>query len=177
VIAKILVFNPSAPVIAVVSLADAVVRSLEVDVSEFGDSAAKRLVEIGRKADDRSQHLRRAGRRGVLAVRRGEVVLLSLIAPYATDRQCLRELIAEHGVYAEFYVATPLDECRRRDPKGLYRAAARGELTQLTGVDAPYEPPVSPNLVLDGRSAPDPQRVDAALRWILAARVGCGARP
>jgi adenylyl-sulfate kinase len=150
------------------------VGAIHLDGDELRQSSSR---DLGFDRASRSEQLRSAGIRGVLAVRRGEVVLLSLIAPYATDRQWLRELIAEDGVYAEFYVATPLDECRRRDPKGLYRAAARGELAQLTGVDAPYEPPVSPDLVLDGRSAPDPQQVDAALKWILAARVGCGARP
>lgn len=133
--------------------------------------------DLGFDRASRSEHLRRAGMRGVLAVRRGEVVLLSLIAPYAADRQWLRELVVADGVYAEFYVATPLNECRRRDPKGLYRAAARGELTHLTGVNAPYEPPISPELVLDGRSAPEPQQVDAALKWILEARIGRGGRP
>lgn len=150
------------------------VETTHLDGDELRQGASR---DLGFDRASRSEHLRRAGRRGVLAVRRGEVVLLSLIAPYAADRQWLRELVVTDGVYAEFHVATPLDECRRRDPKGLYRAAARGDLTQLTGLDAPYEPPTSPELVLDGRTTPNPQQLDTAVKWILEARVGCGQRP
>lgn len=132
--------------------------------------------DLGFDRTSRGEHLRTAGARAGVDVRGGAVVLMSFIAPYAADRQRLRESVAADGVYAEFYVATPLDECRRRDPKGLYRAALGGELEQFTGVDAPYEPPASPDLLLGGESAPSTLQVRTALSWILTTRAGCGDR-
>ena len=74
-------------------------------------------------------------------------MIVSFISPYRADRQLARECVAE-GQFIEVFVDTPVDECRRRDPKGLYDRADRGELRNFTGVDAPYEEPLVPEIRL-----------------------------
>jgi bifunctional enzyme CysN/CysC len=79
----------------------------------------------------------------------GAIAIVSVISPYEVDRQVARS-IHEGGEleFLEVFVNTPLDECERRDPKGLYARARAGKITGLTGVDAPYEPPRDADLVL-----------------------------
>lgn len=84
----------------------------------------------------------------------GVVALASLVSPLKSDREIARALNdAAKLPFIEVYVATPREECERRDPKGLYARARSGELKGLTGVDAPYEPPENPDLVLDTTGA------------------------
>lgn len=91
------------------------------------------------------------------------MALVSLISPYAADRAAARALHEQAGLpFFEVFVDTPLEECQRRDPKGLYARARAGHLAGLTGVDAPYERPVAPELTLVS-SGPE-----GALREILA---------
>jgi adenylylsulfate kinase-like enzyme len=79
----------------------------------------------------------------------GTVAIVALVSPYADCRGKVRELHEREGLaFVEVFVNTPPDECARRDPKGLYARAQTGELTGLTGVDAPYEPPRAPELEL-----------------------------
>ena len=77
----------------------------------------------------------------------GLIVIVSFISPYRTQRDRARSLF-EPGEFLEIFVDTPLRECERRDPKGLYAKARRGELKNFTGIDSPYEPPVSPEVHL-----------------------------
>jgi adenylylsulfate kinase len=80
----------------------------------------------------------------------GVVVLVPVIAPYAAARDAVRAAHADAGVpFSEVYVATPLSVAEDRDVKGLYARARRGEISGLTGVDDPYEPPTAPELVID----------------------------
>ena len=82
------------------------------------------------------------------------VALASLVSPLKSDREIARALNdAAKLPFIEVYVSTPLAECEKRDPKGLYARARAGELKGLTGVDAPYEPPENPDLVLDTTGA------------------------
>jgi len=84
----------------------------------------------------------------------GALALASLVSPLKSDREIARTLNdAGKLPFIEVYVATSLAECETRDPKGLYARARRGELKGLTGVDAPYEPPENPDLVLDTTDA------------------------
>jgi bifunctional enzyme CysN/CysC len=84
----------------------------------------------------------------------GVVALVSLVSPFAADRRLAREIHAAHGLrFLEVYVDTPADVCAQRDPKGLYARARAGELRNFTGVDAPYEPPEAPELVVAGAGA------------------------
>ena len=81
-------------------------------------------------------------------------VLVSFISPFRAERQMARERLGD-GEFVEIFVDTPFEECARRDPKGLYAKALRGELRNFTGVDSPYEVPLSPELHLEtaGRTA------------------------
>jgi adenylylsulfate kinase-like enzyme len=76
-------------------------------------------------------------------------VIVSAISPYEEARRHARSLIEPHVPFVEVYVATPLEECARRDPKGLYAAAFAGEIDDFTGVSAPYEEPSSPEVRID----------------------------
>jgi len=116
-----------------------------------GDNVRRQLwPELGLSRADREQNLSRIAIVARLLARNGVVVLVSAIAPYAQARRDLRLAHAEAGVgFAEVHVATPLEVCRRRDVKGLYARCDRGEIFGLTGVDAVYEQPESPELRLD----------------------------
>lgn len=99
----------------------------------------------------RSEQTRRAAHVSVLLARAGLVAIVSLISPYAEDRRRAREIHQSAGLgFHEIWIDTPLHVCEERDPKGLYRRARAGELQCLTGVDAPYEPPLEPELCIRG---------------------------
>ncbi len=115
---------------------------------------------------DRIENIRRAAEAAKLMVEAGLIVLVSFISPYRSDRQAARELY-DPGEFLEVFVDTPVDECRRRDPKGLYKRADAGQIANFTGVSAPYEAPENPELRLDTTSAPAEElaeRVVEALR-------------
>jgi len=84
-------------------------------------------------------------------------VIVSAISPYEEMRRHARSLVEQHAPFVEIFVATPLEECARRDPKGLYAAAFAGEIDEFTGVSAPYEEPLEPELRLEttGRMPPE----------------------
>lgn len=77
------------------------------------------------------------------------IAILALITPYASTRERMRERIERVGTFLEVYVATPLQECERRDPKGHYAKARHGRLRHFTGISDPYEPPENPDLIID----------------------------
>ena len=104
--------------------------------------------DLGFTAADRVENIRRIGEVARLMVDAGLIVLTAFISPYRAERQMARALFAE-GEFIEVYVDTPLDVAERRDVKGLYRKARRGELKNFTGIDAPYEAPTAPELRLD----------------------------
>lgn len=116
-----------------------------------GDELRTNLsADLGFSDEDRNTHVRRVGFVAQLLAGQGVVALVPVIAPYAQARDVVREQHAARGCdYFEVHVATPAAECMRRDPKGLYRRAAAGELSGLTGYDAAYEEPVRPDLRLD----------------------------
>jgi bifunctional enzyme CysN/CysC len=117
--------------------------------------------DLGFTASDRSENVRRVGEVARLFADAGLVALVPLISPFRADRDQARSVHAEAGLpFIEVFVDTPLEECERRDPKGLYAKARAGELRGFTGIDDPYEPPTGAELVLspdDG--APDAQAV------------------
>ena len=116
-----------------------------------GDEVRKLLSsELGYSRKHRRLNVLRHGYIAAEICRHGGVVISALIAPYASDRAEMRELVARCGRFVEIYLSTPLAVCERRDPKGLYARARAGELQHMTGVDDPYEPPRSPELALDG---------------------------
>jgi adenylylsulfate kinase len=116
---------------------------------------------LGFSAADREENIRRIGEVAKLFADCGLITMTSFISPYRADRDKARALHAEAGLpFVEVHVATPIDTCEQRDPKGLYKKARAGQLKGFTGVDDPYEPPLHPELTLDATST-SPQ--DAAV--------------
>ncbi|HWU61103.1 MAG TPA: sulfate adenylyltransferase subunit CysN [Ensifer sp.] len=103
---------------------------------------------LGFTAEDRVENIRRVAEVAKLMADAGLIVLVSFISPYKAERQLARELM-EDGEFFEIFVDTPIEECMRRDPKGLYKKALAGEIKNFTGIDAPYEAPQTPELHLE----------------------------
>jgi adenylyl-sulfate kinase len=105
--------------------------------------------DLGFSKDDRERNVGRVGEMARLFADSGTVAIVALVSPYADCRAKVRELHEREGLtFLEVFVNTPAAECERRDPKGLYARAHNGELTGLTGVDAPYERPRAPEIEL-----------------------------
>lgn len=113
-----------------------------------GDAVRTHLTrDLGFSREDRDENVRRIGFVAQLLSRNGVVVLVPVIAPYRSARDEVRAL-HEPGRFLEVHVATPVDVCSERDVKGLYAKQKAGDLTGLTGVDDPYEPPLDPEVVV-----------------------------
>lgn len=105
--------------------------------------------DLGFSPEDRAENIRRAVHVAVLLAQTGLVTLCSFISPYQSDRAEARQIAATAGVeFIEVFVDAPLETVEARDPKGLYKRARAGEITQFTGIDAPYEVPASPDVTL-----------------------------
>lgn len=105
--------------------------------------------DLGFSASDRSENVRRVGEVARLFADAGLVALVPLISPYRADRERVRAKHAEVGLrFVEVHVATPIEVCVQRDPKGLYARARAGEISGFTGLDDPYEVPEAAELVL-----------------------------
>src|SRR3954467_3400205 len=104
---------------------------------------------LGFSKEDRDTNIERIGWVASRLARAGAAVIVSAISPYEAGRRHARSPAEPHAPFVEVYVATPLEECARRDPKGLYRAAFAGEIEDFTGVSAPYEEPLEPELRLE----------------------------
>jgi bifunctional enzyme CysN/CysC len=117
--------------------------------------------DLGFSEEDRAENVRRVGEVARILAEAGTISIVSLVSPYTAERDKVRAAHEEAGIpFFEVFVDTPLEECERRDPKGLYAKARAGEITNLTGVGAPYEAPTSPDLVTD----PD---LETAVRQVL----------
>jgi adenylylsulfate kinase len=114
--------------------------------SRHGKDYAERF-GLGFSAEDREENIRRIGAVAELFCNAGIVTLAAFVSPYRRDRDALRERLGKD--FIEVFVDAPLAVCEGRDPKGLYKKARAGELKDFTGIDAPYEPPQSPELRLD----------------------------
>jgi len=106
---------------------------------------------LGFSAEDRTENIRRIGEVAKLFADSGVITITSFVSPYRADRDLVRKLHADAKPampFVEVFVDTPVAECEKRDPKGLYKKARAGEIKGFTGVDDPYEAPTSPELVL-----------------------------
>lgn len=103
---------------------------------------------LGFSAEDRTENIRRIGEVSKLFVDSGQVVLTAFISPFQEDRAQVREIL-EGNEFLEVYVECPLEECEKRDPKGLYKKARSGEIRDFTGIDSPYESPANPELTIN----------------------------
>jgi len=103
--------------------------------------------DLGFSPEDREENIRRIGEVANLFADAGIIAITAFISPYRRDRDRVRKLLGE-GRFIEVYVNCPLEVCERRDPKGMYARARRGEIPEFTGISAPYEPPEAPEIEL-----------------------------
>ena len=123
-----------------------------------GDNVRHGLnANLGFSAEDREENIRRIGEVARLFADAGIITITSFISPYRSDRERVRTIHQGSGlVFIEVFIDTPVEVCEKRDPKGLYQKARRGELKGFTGVDDPYEPPQNADLILrTGKKEPD----------------------
>lgn len=129
-----------------------------------GDELRKGLCsDLGLSERDRAENIRRAGEVAKLMADAGLVVVCAFVSPFEADRQRVRRLFPEGG-FIEIHLSTPLEECMRRDPKGLYALARSGDITGLTGWDVPYEAPTAPEFVFDTSALGEAAMVEALMR-------------
>jgi adenylylsulfate kinase len=134
-------------------------RGVDVEYID-GDALREVFPQTGFTREQREEHLRRTGYMASRLAAHGVTVVASFVSPYRESRDFIRALCPR---FAEIYVATPLEECERRDVKGLYARARRGEIRNFTGIDDPYEVPEHPELSLDTRALSVEQSVNQLL--------------
>jgi bifunctional enzyme CysN/CysC len=123
--------------------------------------------DLGFSGADRRENLRRAAEVASLAFEQGAIVLCSFISPFAADRDFARSLVPE-GSFLEIYMACDVETCRKRDAKGLYARAARGEIPEFTGLSSPYEIPPNPEILADTRDGPPEAIVESIMTRVLS---------
>jgi adenylylsulfate kinase len=123
-------------------------KGVEVEYID-GDALREVFPNTGFTRAERDEHLRRTGYLASRLEAHGVTVVASFVSPYRESRDFIRKLCRD---FVEIYVSTPLEECERRDVKGLYARARRGEIRNFTGIDDPYEPPEHPEMTLDTRA-------------------------
>ena len=126
--------------------------SFEILEPVHGEEFAKRF-GLGFGPQDREENIRRIGCVAEIFCSAGSIALTAFVSPYRADRDRVRELVTATGEAADFvevFVDTPIEICEQRDPKGLYKKARAGEIKGFTGIDAPYEAPLNPEIHLDG---------------------------
>jgi len=115
-----------------------------------GDAVRAKLPPgtLGFSKEHRDRNVRHVGSMAADVTKAGEIALCALIAPYDGARHDVREMVTQHGGFFLVYLATPLQVCEQRDPKGLYKKARAGEIKEFTGISAPYEAPANPELTV-----------------------------
>jgi len=126
-------------------------NAMGVPTELLDGDAVRSLLPTGFSRAERDLHIRRVGFLASRLEQHGVTVICALISPYAESRAWVRQQCRR---FVEIHVSTPLEECERRDVKGLYAAARRGEIASFTGVGDPYEPPVAPELTIDTSTVP-----------------------
>lgn len=135
------------------TIANRVAKSLhELGVQTYvldGDNIRHGLnKDLGFSDEDRKENIRRIGEVAKLFVDSGQMVFTAFISPFREDRETVRNLL-EDDEFVEVYVKCPLSQCEQRDPKGLYKKARNGEISDFTGISSPYEEPLNPEIVLE----------------------------
>jgi adenylylsulfate kinase len=130
----------------------------------YGEKFAARF-GLGFGQQDREENIRRVGAVAKLMCDAGLVTLTAFVSPYRADRDSVRATLAP-GDFLEVFIDAPLEVCESRDPKGLYKKARAGVLKDFTGVDAPYESPLHPELVLKSADAPPEVLADKVVRFL-----------
>jgi len=123
--------------------------------------------DLGFSPEDRNENIRRIGEVAKLFAESGALVLTAFISPYRADRDRIRQTCRRPADFVEIFVSCPLDVCEQRDPKGLYEKARAGEIPEFTGISAPYEEPVSPELTVDTAASGVDECVDQVLSFLV----------
>ena len=126
--------------------------------------------DLGLSPKDRKENIRRIAEVAKLMVDAGILVFAAFIAPYRESRRFAREVMADHPFY-ECYVKCSVEQCEKRDPKGLYKRARAGEITNMTGLTAPYEEPQNPDLVINTNHMPLNQCVDQLINFLITSKI------
>jgi adenylyl-sulfate kinase len=130
--------------------------------------------DLGFSEEDRNENIRRVAEVAAILYELGNIVICAFISPFRAEREFARRLVPE-GRFLEVHVSCGLDECRRRDPKGLYAKAERGEIRSFTGVDSAYEEPEKPELTIDTEKLSLEESVDALVAAIRNAQASPAA--
>jgi adenylylsulfate kinase len=140
-------------------------RGYRVEVLD-GDEVRRQISrDLGFSKEDRDENIRRIGELAATRTREGSIVLVAAISPYRAARERVRGRI---GRLLEVFVDAPLAVCEQRDPKGLYRKARLGELSHLTGLDDPYEPPLAPEV----RCLTSEESIQVSSQKVISALIG-----
>lgn len=123
--------------------------------------------DLGFSEQDRHENMRRIGETAKLFVESGSIVLAAFVSPYREDRERVRSRLP-HGEFYEVYCECELDVCESRDPKGLYARARKGEIDNFTGISAPYEPPIKPDIMINSSTMSVEEEVDMVLDRLVA---------
>lgn len=121
--------------------------------------------DLGFSEEDRKENIRRIGEVSKLFVDGAQVVLTAFISPFKADRQVVRDLL-EEDEFVEVYVKCPIEECEKRDPKGLYVKARQGIISDFTGITSPYEEPENPELVVETNLHSVDECVDQVIAYL-----------
>lgn len=131
-----------------------------------GDNVRKGLNNnLGFSPEDRKENIRRIAEVSNLMIDAGLVVLAAFVSPYKADRAMIQQTVGASN-YIEIFVNTPLEECEKRDVKGLYAKARKGEIKDFTGISAPYEKPEHPHIEIDTTKSSVPNAVNEILTYI-----------
>lgn len=131
-----------------------------------GDNVRYHLCkDLGFSNEDRIENIRRIGEVSKLFVDCGVITLCAFISPFRQDRRMVRDLF-EDDEFIEVFVDTSLEECERRDPKGMYKMARKGEIKKFTGIDSPYEMPEKPELVLPGDEKTPEELAEVVIEYL-----------
>ncbi len=120
---------------------------------------------LGFSPEDRTENIRRIGEVAKLFTDAGIITITAFISPYREDRDAVRRLLSD-GEFIEVYVKCPLDVCEERDTKGLYKKARAGEVKDFTGISAPYEEPLNPELTIDSSKLTVEESTRAVLNYL-----------
>ncbi|MGB0899475.1 MAG: adenylyl-sulfate kinase [Psychrobium sp.] len=121
--------------------------------------------DLGFGDDDRKENIRRIGETAKLMSDAGLIVLSAFISPFTQERDSVRRMLAA-GEFIEVHVATSLSVCENRDPKGLYKKARTGEIANFTGISSDYQPPISPELILQTDELSVEQSVEQLINYL-----------
>ncbi len=153
------------------TLAGVLKKKFENDYCRFvevldGDEVRKGLSrDLGLSKEDREEHARRVSYLAKVLSRNGVIAIVALISPYRSSRESAREVIGGDR-FVEVYVRASLATCEKRDPKGLYAKARAGQINNMTGIQDPYEEPLSPDLVINTEDGTPEQSADRLIQQL-----------